>query len=356
MDLDENMNVIDNLVLNITAPNAEVCQMLEGSLYSFARNTLVEVLDKILAEENISENLELDELTVDVDEVDSENALTQFAEKLPEALKTALSKAVFKKNCAKTLSILSDTYHRVLPMEETFNLEKNFENYVDDWYRQHPDSKFNALSISEYIIKIMMQVHPHLDVRQIAYTVYQKIKQMEASTNKKAKNQISQNDVSDSGIVLLSPYVPMLLNRIGLVNGNVFASEDARLKAVAVLCYAVFGGYKIPQNYSLVINVICGYERDFKAKNLPELTSDEKSLVDGLLVAVVKNWGAIGNTSAEGLRTSFLIRKGKLEDAENGLNIQVEKNSFDMLLDKLPWGYSMVKFPWMKDRLNVKWR
>lgn len=356
MDLDENMNVIGDLTLNISAPDAETCQTLEGSLYSFARNSLVEVLDKTLAEENIGENIVLDELTIDVGEVDAENALSQFAEKLPAALKRALSKALFKKSCAGTLSILSETYRRILPMEKTFNLEKCFDNYVDDWLRLHPDEKFNALSISEYIIKIMMQMHPHLDARQIACTVYQRIKQMEASARKKIKHEISKNDVSDSGIVLLSPYVPVLFNRLALVNGNAFVSGEARLKALAVLCYAVFGSYKVPQNYALVVNVMCGFERNLQTKNLPELSSEEKNMVDGLLTAVVKNWGAIGNTSADGLRTSFLIRKGKLEDSENGLNLHVEKSSFDMLLDKLPWGYSMVKLPWMKDKLTVKWR
>lgn len=356
MDLDENMNVIGDLTLNISAPDAETCQTLEGSLYSFARNSLVDILDKTLAEENMNENIVLDELTIDVGEVEPENALSQFAEKLPSALKAALSKAIFKKKCSGTLSILSETYRRILPMEKTFNLEKNFDKYVDEWYRLHPGAKFNALSISEYIIKIMMQTHPHLDARQIACTVYQRIKQMEASASKKVKNEISMNDVSDSGIVLLSPYVPMLLNRFGLVTGSAFASEDSRLKSLAVLHYAVFGNYKIPQNYSLVMNILCGYERNYVAKTLPELPSEEKDMVDGLLAAVVKNWGAIGNTSADGLRTSFLIRKGKLNDEEDFVKLKVEKGSFDMLLDKLPWGYSMVKLPWMKSRIDVEWR
>jgi hypothetical protein len=27
-----------------------------------------------------------------------------------------------------------------------------------------------------------------------------------------------------------------------------------------------------------------------------------------------------------------------------------------MLLDRLPWGYSTVKFPWMQELIHVQWR
>lgn len=96
MDLDENMNVVDNLTLNIAAPDTETGAVLECSLYSFARNTLVDVIDRTLTEENVNEDLLIESLTIDMVEVDGENALQQLVEKLPALLKAQLSKATFK--------------------------------------------------------------------------------------------------------------------------------------------------------------------------------------------------------------------------------------------------------------------
>lgn len=356
MDLDENMNVVDNLTLNIAAPDTETGAVLECSLYSFARNTLVDVIDRTLTEENVNEDLLIESLTIDMVEVDGENALQQLVEKLPALLKAQLSKATFKIKSKPTMTMLSETFRRFLPMDKTFNIEKEFDNYIEEWYQQNSGTKFDALKVSEYIIRIMMGRYPNLDSRQIAYIVYQKIKQMESAARKDSKKTDTLNDVSDSGIVLLAPYIPTLFNRLGFVENNAFKSVELRLKALAILHFAVFGDYKVPQIHSLMMNIFCGYERNFVPQIMPSLTDDEKSMVNGLLDAVVKNWGAVGSTSADGLRSGFLIRKGTLNDEDACLKLKVSQNAYDMLLDKLPWGYSMVKLPWMKSRIDVEWR
>lgn len=356
MDLDENMNVIDNLILNIETPDIATSEALEGELYSFARNVLVDVFDKTLVEEKTDENLVLESLTIDVGEVDNENALQQLAKKLPESLKSALSKAIFKYKSKNTLSVLSEIFCRFLPMDETFNIEKEFDNYVEEWYRQNNGAKFDALKVSEYIIRIMIRKYPNLDSRQIAYMVYQKIKQVESAVVKKASVPDFQNDVSDAGIVLLAPYIPMLFSRFETIEQNAFKSDEMRLKSLAILHYAVFGNFEVPEKNSLLMNVLCGCERNFAAETLPVLSDNEKSMVNGLLDAVVKNWGSIGNTSADGLRSGFLIRKGRLIDADCCVKLKVVQNAYDMLLDNLPWGYSVVKLPWMKSRIDVEWR
>lgn len=350
------MNVIENLTLNIVAADTETCQGLEGSLYSFARNALIEVLDRTLNEMGFEDDMELDSLTLDVGEVEPQNALQQFAEKLPAVLKAGLLKAVFKKRCQPTLNLLSETYRRLLPMEQVMDIEKKFAHYAEEWLAEHPDSKFDALAIAEYIIKIMMQQNPRLDSRQIAYSVYQKIKQMETPVAKKAASQETANDIHDAGLVLLAPYIPMLFSRFGCVAGNMFISEDGRLKGLALLRFATFGNYDVPKIQASLMNMMCGYERTFDPQDLPVLSDEDKSVVNSLLDAVVTNWGALGSTSADGLRSSFLVRVGRIEDGEGGLMLKVATSPYDMLLDKLPWGYSMVKLPWMKSRIDVKWR
>ena len=78
---------------------------------------------------------------------------------------------------------------------------------------------------------------------------------------------------------------------------------------------------------------------------------------DALLEAVVRHWDALGSTSVEGLRASFLARAGKLsERADGDYLLQVEAQSFDILLDRLPWSVSIVELPWMERQLWVEWR
>lgn len=354
MDLDD-VNVIDDLTLNITAEDEETCSRLESSLYSFARGSLVNVLDEVLNEADVDGDLELDSLTVDIGEVSNENALQEILEKLPDALRKGISKAVFKKRSAPLTQLLSDVYRQKLPMQETFNLDKDFAEYAESWFVEHPGQKYNSLAIAEHIIKVMMGKYPHIDARQIASLVYQRVKDLDAPVKKQTIVDTT-NEVCDAGVVLIAPYIPTLFSRMGLVAVNAFCSDEARLKAVAVLRYVVFGEYTIPPKFGLLLNFLCGFERGFKPEKLPELTDDEKAMINGLLDAVVKNWGAIGSTTADGLRSSFLIRQGKISEEDGVLMMNVASSAFDMLLDKLPWGYTMIKLPWQKQRLEVKWR
>lgn len=350
------MNVIDDLTLNISAADAETCSRLESSLYSFARGPLVNELDRILDQEDTGEALELDSLTVDIGEVGYDTALDDILEKLPDAFCRSFSKAVFKRRSAPVMRLLSDVYRQKLPMRDTFNLDKLFEHLAEAWLAENPHKKYSSLAVAEYIIKAMMREHPHVDARQIASSVYQRLKDMDAPVKKTVAEVNLQNDVCDSGIVLLAAYIPMLLGRFKLVAGSVFTSDDARLKALALLRYAVFGEYRIPPKFGLLSNFLCGFDRNFAPEKMPELTDEEKAIVDSLLDAVVKNWGAIGSTSANGLRTSFLIRQGKVSEEDGALQLNVAGSAFDMLLDKLPWGYAMVKLPWQKQKIEVKWR
>jgi hypothetical protein len=57
-----------------------------------------------------------------------------------------------------------------------------------------------------------------------------------------------------------------------------------------------------------------------------------------------------------GLRETFLQREGRLEHGEDRWQLQVKSLTFDVLMDRLPWGYATLKFPWMREVLHVDWR
>jgi hypothetical protein len=35
--------------------------------------------------------------------------------------------------------------------------------------------------------------------------------------------------------------------------------------------------------------------------------------------------------------------------------ITIERKGQDLLLDRLPWSYSIIKLPWIKGMINVEW-
>jgi hypothetical protein len=79
-------------------------------------------------------------------------------------------------------------------------------------------------------------------------------------------------------------------------------------------------------------------------------------MVEGLLSSLIAQWSILGRTSIAGLRESFLQREGALEETDESWRLRVEPRSFDMLLDRIPWGFNPLKLPWMAKVLHVEWR
>jgi hypothetical protein len=101
--------------------------------------------------------------------------------------------------------------------------------------------------------------------------------------------------------------------------------------------------------------LLCGRSLDKPVDRTAELTAAETDEADQLLQAVIEHWSALKRTSVDGLRASFLQRDGLLSETESHWLLQVELLGHDILLDRLPWGISMIKLSWMKKVLRVDW-
>ena len=89
--------------------------------------------------------------------------------------------------------------------------------------------------------------------------------------------------------------------------------------------------------------------------SLPRPTAADWEEIDSLLAAVRSHWKALGNTSVDGLRLSFLQRRGLLRKADDAWQMQMQTEGIDMLLALLPWSINVVKLPWMPLPLMVEW-
>lgn len=366
--MSESLNIIENLNLNISVEDSSLPVATERELYSFAHGALIETLDKSLAEVNVDGDVSLDSLTIDLNVDAQGDVFRQIADALRDALKSKLGSAVFKAQSKPVTTMLADVYRQHMPIDKSSVLEHRFDALAESWEAEHQGQKFNPLAFSESVIKKMQAENPQMDIQQIAYVVYQRILQMKNAKTVRTPDKNPRNseqdlaktayEIMDSGLVLLAPYLPALFERTGCIEKGVFANEESQRKALAVLKYAAYGNYAEPPKDAALMNLICNLPVSpvLYADELPKVSDSEKELIDSLLNAVIANWKAVGHMSPDGLRGTYFVRNGTLETAGASDMLTVETKTFDILLDKLPWGYSMIKHSWMKKVLNVKWR
>jgi hypothetical protein len=161
--------------------------------------------------------------------------------------------------------------------------------------------------------------------------------------------------VSNAGLVILAPFLPSFFKELKLLEDSDFKDEEARCRAVHILQHAIDNAGRSPENELVLNKILCNMpikeamERDIK------LTDEEKNNVTDLLNSVVKHWTALKGSSVESLREGFLQRDGKLGIVDNGWKLIVERKTLDILLTKIPWGFSMIKLPWMNSLVSVEW-
>jgi len=161
--------------------------------------------------------------------------------------------------------------------------------------------------------------------------------------------------IENAGLCLLSVYLPHFFNQLKYLENGKFKNIQIAVRAIYILQYLVSGKTKTSE-YLLQFNkLICSFHIEDPIATNIHLTKREKLEADNLITAVIRNWKSLKNTSAKGLRKSFLQRKGILSEGETTWILRVEKKGYDLLLDAIPWSYNIIKFPWMKKIIQVEW-
>lgn len=166
--------------------------------------------------------------------------------------------------------------------------------------------------------------------------------------------------VHNAGVVLIFPFFTRLFSLLGLVENGKFISEEAKVRAIFILQYVVYGeefAKKEFPEYELTLNkLLVGYNSGKPLPKTLELTADEKKITEDMLSGVLNHWEKLRRTSTGALRQAFLERSGALKVEDDRYLLTVEEKAYDMLIDSMPWSYNMIKYPWMEKRMEVKWR
>ena len=350
------------MYLNLLIDGASTEVVSESELYSFAHGPLCHILEKKLSEADFQDDLQIDNLAIDLEIDPCDNILEQITENLQIELKSKIDSTIFSKKSTPITNMLVDIYLQHAITGKACDLEKHFAEIAYQWYQEHQYQGFNSFALAAKIIDEMQEKFPNVNVPQTTHAVYQKILQSQktAKTGQVSSPSINQAEqfVADSGIILLSPYIPVLFERTGCLEKGKFLTDEAKFKAISVLNFAAFGSFSEPPRNAAVMNILSERPASpvYNKEELPQISDSEKDIIEGLLKAVIANWKAVGHMSPDGLRASYFIRPGKIKVSENDCTLIIENKTFDILLDKLPWGYSVIKLPWMKKTLNVKWR
>ncbi|NEQ87206.1 MAG: hypothetical protein F6K26_46415 [Moorea sp. SIO2I5] len=173
-----------------------------------------------------------------------------------------------------------------------------------------------------------------------------------------AVNSFSDSDeiyIYNAGLILLWPFLNRFFVKIGLVQDKIFINTISAQQAALLLQYLVDNSTEIPE-HSLPLNkILCGIDLLEPIDPNLEITEQERAECENLLSAVIQNWSILKNTSIEGFRTAFLQRNGIVRVRDGSWLLQVERKTYDILLDRIPWSIRVVKLPWMDNILYVEW-
>ena len=243
------------------------------------------------------------------------------------------------------------------------NLKISTQQFIQQIYQQYPDAIKNLIAVLDPPAKLLLKKENQEVLQQIFQELNQETQQKKLSafkeslqkTNRRLTTQESIY-VHNAGLVLLTPYIPKLFKLLEYTDSGGFRGTHEAFRAASLLQYLCAKNQSY-QEFELVFNkVLCGIPLSEVLPSDIVLNEKEISTGDGMLNGVIKNWSALKSTDIDNLRVTFLLREGRLQSLEKTWHLKIEERGFDVLLDFLPWSFSMTSYAWMGKPLVTEWR
>ena len=162
--------------------------------------------------------------------------------------------------------------------------------------------------------------------------------------------------INNAGLSLIVPFFPRYFDMLGMLENRKFKDETAAIRAVHLIQYIVTGHQETAEHFLAFNKILCGLPLDTPVPKGIKMTTTEKKITEDMMNAIVIHLKAMGTKNLDALRGGFLVREGKLEWHEDGYwNLDVEKKSYDIMMQNMPWSISIINHPWMKNRIQVTW-
>lgn len=170
--------------------------------------------------------------------------------------------------------------------------------------------------------------------------------------------EVSENAelIKGCGLALLLPEVTGLFNLCGLLTEGSFTNNDARLRAVALLHYVIYGTESNAMASRLVIaNTLCNVDKLIAELPIPKLTPKERLYADAMLLKVCDNCSRLRNATVDVIRENFIQRNGKLINDGSNLKIAIKKRAHDVLLGNYLSESYKATLPWLNKEVVLSW-
>ncbi len=207
------------------------------------------------------------------------------------------------------------------------------------------------------LIKFLTEL-PEVEIRELLQNS-KKLSEVTIPSNQptvfQERNEPYKIYVENAGLCLIANYLRGLFKRLDYLENGSFKTKAIAVRAIFLIQYMVTGKKKSQEHILQLNKILCGFKTADCIILDIRLTKKEVEEADNLLQSVVENWKALKNTSLTGFRESFLQRKGIIFESESYWTLQVERKGYDLLLDTIPWGFRMIKMPWVKKYMQVEW-
>ena len=166
--------------------------------------------------------------------------------------------------------------------------------------------------------------------------------------------------IANAGLVLAAPFLPQFFERLDLLDPassekKGWRSRQARDRGIHLLQYLVEGRCDRPEPVLALNKLLCGQTLGYPVSASIEPTQAERDICRSLLDAIVAAWPMLKGSSVEALQETFLQREGRIVRIEAGWRVDVERKVLDVMVDSVPWGFSMILHPWMEEPVSVEW-
>lgn len=189
------------------------------------------------------------------------------------------------------------------------------------------------------------------------------IKSKNISKSLGQKNALNETHISNkegvylhhAGLILFHPFLKIFFEELGLLENESFKNLKAQWTAARLLDFIATGTTKSQEPTLVIQKFLCGIPVTEPMNYEVEVSHKQTHEAEQMMEALIKHWSTLKNTSIEGLRETFIQRNGKLTTTDDKSLIQIERQPYDILLDKLPWNLSTIKLPWIEQMINVEW-
>lgn len=163
--------------------------------------------------------------------------------------------------------------------------------------------------------------------------------------------------INNAGIIILTAFLPVYFERLGLIANGKFIAAESQNRALFLLQYLVYDtNYTKANDDNLALNkIIVGLSLDAPEQFIFTITETEKELSKSLIYAVLDKWDKVRGTTIEGLQATFFMREGLITMNQNSYTLLVKRKTLDIIMETLPWNFSLINFPWMQMPLYVEW-